>query len=101
MVENVNASGLYAEQAGDDGKQGALARAVEAEQSREAPRRNREADVVERPAGTVAVADTFDRQRHPFMVGGAVKAGCLVLSDGWFGLHHGFAIVIPQGSSPT
>jgi hypothetical protein len=52
--------GLHAEQPGDERKQRTLAGAVEAKQRRKACRRDREADVVERPAAPIGMADAFD-----------------------------------------
>src|SRR5260370_31125424 len=100
VAENADASGLHAEQPGDDGKQRALARAVEAEQGRKAPRRNREADIVERLAGAVAMADTLDRQRYRIPTGWVVKAACLVAGDGNVGFRHCLPILIPHRNAP-
>src|SRR4051812_33752988 len=95
ITEHGDLSVLYAEQPGDEGEQRALAGAVEPEQRRKTCRRHGETDIVQCFASAIGMADALDRQC------GSAKAGCRVAGNGSVGLCHCFAIVIPQGSSPT
>src|SRR6476661_3769726 len=102
MAENAGASGLDAEQPRHQREQGALAGAVEAKQRRETCRRNREADVGERPPGSIGMAEAVDRQRrHPGSSVSGTKIRSHRASGGCARDRHGCAIVMPQGSSPT
>lgn len=99
VAEDPDVPGLHAEQAGNDRKQGALAGTIKSEQRRKASGANGEADIVERLAGPVVVADALYGERSD--IGRLEKTGCILAGDRTDGLHHGFAIVMPHGSSPT
>src|SRR5262245_53998545 len=62
VSEDADGAALDGIQARDQGEQRALSRAVEAEQDREARRRNRERDVLERLTRPIGVAQAFDGQ---------------------------------------
>src|SRR5215471_11524500 len=62
VAENADASALDSEQAGDEGEQRALAGSVEAEQRREARRRDGETDIDQGAPRTIGMADPLDGQ---------------------------------------
>ena len=95
-----NAALLGREEARDQREQRGLAGAVQAEQHREARRRDAKLTSIERPPRAIGMADAGDRQ------GGR---GCDAIRPDRGTPHrrrcvsapHGGAIVMPQGSSPT
>src|SRR5215472_14381188 len=101
VTENGNAPGLDCEQPRHKREQGALSRAVEAKQGREARGRHREVDVDQCAPGAIAMADASDRQSRCCRV----LAPCRGVRDVddyamSVGCYHG-DIVTPHGSSPT
>jgi hypothetical protein len=103
VAEYADPSSLNAEQPGDQRNQRTLARAIEAEQSRETRRCDIEGDIRQRLPTTIAMADACDRQsgcdRRQVnwlrrVVRDLFRARCVDRG-------HGRAMATPQGNSPT
>src|SRR5262249_14574668 len=101
VSENADASALDSEQAGDEGEQRTLAGAVEAEQRREARRRDRETDIDQGAPRTIGMVDALDGQcGHAARVLPGRALGADAAGGYRIDRCHG-CIVMPQGSSPT